>query len=200
MSTSTPDELSIDAGVAARFWAKVGKGPGCWEWTGKISRGKRGGYGKLLVQRKERLAHRISWMLHNGRLPPEMCVCHKCDNRRCVRPNHLFLGTVADNDRDRHAKGREAKGDRHGSRTTPESLDKRARGEACGASKLTGEQVLEIRRKYVSRKYPYRKLAEEYGLSLTHVWRIVTGRYWRHVPRESRPECHPAMETERCAA
>jgi hypothetical protein len=88
------------------FWARVVKtGDGCWQWTGVTNEW---GYGRLVPPHNV-LAHRFSWTLHFGAIPEGMLVCHTCDNPSCARPGHLFLGTVADNNRDRDAKGRAAK-------------------------------------------------------------------------------------------
>ena len=89
---------------AHRFWGMVNKTEGrCWLWEGMLSWG---GYGLLKVSGRKRRAHRISWELHNGPIPPGLLVLHKCDVRHCVRPDHLFLGTDLDNVVDMHIKGR----------------------------------------------------------------------------------------------
>src|SRR5690606_18431715 len=89
-----------------RFWSKVTKGESCWEWGGYVD--KQSGYGKLAMRPGPPTgAHRVSWQLHNGPIPEGMWVLHSCDNPKCVRPDHLFLGTPLDNSRDMVSKGRE---------------------------------------------------------------------------------------------
>lgn len=94
--------------LSRRLWARVDKSGDCWVWAGGVNHG---GYGVL---RKPRgiatLCHRVAYVLTNGCVPDDICVLHRCDNRRCCNPSHLFLGTRGDNNRDRSAKGRTARG------------------------------------------------------------------------------------------
>lgn len=111
-----------------RFWSKVKKTKHCWEWTAGIS----DGYGYFTTDGISTRVHRFSYELHKGRIPEGMFVCHTCDNRACVNPKHLWIGDHTANMRDMHFKGR---ANNRG----------RARGERSARSKLTSEQVREIR-------------------------------------------------------
>jgi hypothetical protein len=158
--------------LISRFWEKVERSDGCWNWT---SWRNQSGYGLFTIGRSPCRAHRYSWELHFGPIPDGMCVLHRCDNRLCVRPDHLFLGTRRENAADMKAKGRQAQGER--------LRDRRViRGEDCTWSKLSAAQVLAIRSRYESGSDTLATLSDEYGISYNHVYAIVRRTTWKHLP------------------
>jgi hypothetical protein len=137
---------------------------GCWNWLGRLWNG----YGRINVEGKTLRAHRYSWMLRNGReVPAGMVVCHSCDNPKCVNPDHLFLGTPAENVMDCVSKGRHARGDK--------LAHPRAKGEKNGNSRLTKEQASAIR--FDGR--PQRVIAAQYGVCRETVGKIKRGELWK---------------------
>ena len=143
-----------------RFWVKVKKTDGCWLWTAGLFCD---GYGQFtLSHRKMVKAHRYSWEIHNGQIPKGKFVCHHCDVKNCVNPTHLFLGTPADNMRDKVEKGRQS------------------RGEKQPHSKLTRVMVLEARERR-SKGETLVSLARDMKISYSVMWRTIAGQDWKHI-------------------
>lgn len=164
-NTRAPYVRPVGPTVAERFYAKVSKTPtetGCLEWTA----GLRNGYGYFNPDGTNVYAHRFAWELVNGHIPPGMYACHACDNRKCCNPAHIFIGTPTENAHDRDRKGRTA--------TNPNP------GESNGNSKLTAEQVREIRSQKYADWYDG-DIAAEFGVSRTLIAGVLSCRSWRHL-------------------
>ena len=141
------------------FEEKVIKKEGCWDWKGAAASG---GYVDIRYNKKKLLAHRASWIIYKGNIPNKLCVCHTCDNRRCTNPDHLFLGTLKENNEDRDKKLRGIQGSRH------------------HKSKLTETNVIEIR-EMLKLGIPSKKIANDFGVSDGAIWFIKHGKTWQHV-------------------
>jgi hypothetical protein len=139
------------------FWSKVNKE--CWGWNGALDSD---GYGLIKLNGKVCKAHRVSWEIHCGPIPDGIDVLHSCDNRSCTNPEHLFLGTNADNIQDRCKKGR-----------TPA-------GETHPRARLTKYDVVLIRAE--AKHVPQTLLAKQYGVNQRTISDIVTRKRWKSVP------------------
>jgi hypothetical protein len=131
----------------------------------------------MVIHGKQIGAHRFSYILAHGRIPKGLFVCHTCDNRGCVNPAHMFLGTSKDNMQDAARKGRTLSGDKHPSHVHPEMI---RRGESSSHHRLTSEQVLAIR-KAQQEGAPRRALATEYGVDRSTIDAIVHRKTWKHI-------------------
>lgn len=161
---------------SVRFWARVEKSDGCWGWIG--SRHKFG-YGYLRTGGITELAHRVSYELNVGTIPSGMSVLHSCDNPPCVNPAHLHLGTQTDNMRECKERGRNSYGTEHSARLKSKPWTP-ARGESNGLSKLTEDDVLEVRslhRDGVSNV----ALARQFRVTQPTICQVVNRKSWRHV-------------------
>lgn len=159
-----------------RFWSKVDKNNdnGCWVWLG--ARFPKA-YGRFTIKCKSYRAHRVSWFLERGVIPPEILVLHKCDNRPCVNPGHLFLGTFKINSMDMVNKGRSVGGTNHWTNTNPENIQ---RGENCHSSKKTETEILEIRK--LSREgVTQKEMSRIFMISQPTISDIVRKVTWSHL-------------------
>ncbi|HET9839582.1 MAG TPA: HNH endonuclease [Candidatus Angelobacter sp.] len=142
-----------------RFLARVAPRPdGCWLWTGLV---RPDGYGATRFAGREEAAHRVAWKLFRGKIGNGISVCHTCDVRACVNPAHLFLGTPAENARDMRQKGRDRRGEKHGS------------------AKLTLAQVRQIKTMLEEDRMYVSEIAREFGVSETTIRAIKTGKTWK---------------------
>ncbi len=167
-------EIKLSDEDTARFWRKVNKdGPipdqsnphykgleQCWEWTAGCFTA---GYGMFTLNRTPFLAHRASWTIHFGDIPPKLRVLHRCDYVKCIRPEHLWLGTSDDNNKDKGEKGR-----------APRGVDN-------PEAKLSEENVLEIRARYAAGGTTLVALAAEFGVTFALIGCIVRRKIWRHI-------------------
>lgn len=147
------------------FWARVDRSGSCWIWTGARFTN---GYGSSGRKGRHKYAHRQSWEMINGPIPHGKLVLHHCDVRNCVNPEHLYLGSHADNMRDCMERKR------HQKYVKPWTV---LRGEECGPSKLTEADVIAIR----ADDGKQRDIAKQYGISQYNVWSIKHRKTWRHV-------------------
>lgn len=136
---------------------------GCFEWQGAVHKG---GYGVVTFGGRQQQAHRVSFGVFRKVIPDGLCVCHRCDNRKCINPSHLFIGTHKQNSEDMVRKGRAA------------------RGADCHSAKLTAEDVARMPDRYAAGEST-KQIAESHGIAMLTVSRILSKKIWRHVERPS---------------
>lgn len=165
-TTDSPRESFADA-----FWSNlVIIGGGCWEWLRALNEH---GYGVFRSASKnlahgipEVLAHRVAWHLTHGPIPDGLFVCHHCDNRKCVKPDHLFIGTARDNALDMVRKGRQVIADQ--------------RGDLHPGRKLSSQDVIAIRAARASGEQAT-AIARRYGVNYRTIIAACTGKTWAHI-------------------
>lgn len=158
LTCDTTDLLPDDP----RFWSYVDKTETCWLWTRSTTSTGYGQVNRPKVSSHPLAAHRYSWLLTRGPIPDGLIVRHTCDMPLCVRPEHLLLGTKAQNSRDMVERGRH-------------------REAALRRAKVTPEKVIEMRARYAAGGVTYRSLAAEYGLDFANVGHIIRRRTWTHI-------------------
>lgn len=157
-------EATRDEAFVATFWKRVARSEDCWTWTG----GKAGPYGQLQYRKQRLLAHRFSWVLFTKQdCPQEQVVRHRCDNPPCVRPDHLELGSVAQNVRDTYERHRRATGNPTLGSGRPNAL-------------LTDELVVSLRRQARAGQSIH-SLARNFDVAYSTIYRAIRGNGWPHV-------------------
>jgi len=170
-----PTTVPVMKGRFERFFIKC---DGCWNWHGTLSPKN---YGVFYLSKSKRIAaHRAAWEFYKGKIFGELQVLHKCDNRRCVNPNHLFLGTNSDNVADKVAKGRCAS--LSGSENPMyKNYASAARGDRVSGSKLNDSAVISIRQEYKNGGTSQNILARKYKVSQSCIWGILNRKTWTHI-------------------
>jgi hypothetical protein len=165
-SSRTPGSRLSNISITDRFWRGVIKSDDytCWEW---IKNKNAGGYGRISISGKIISAHRLSWEIHFGPIPDDMCVCHHCDNRSCVNPNHLFLGTYKDNNNDMVSKGRHHP----------------CIGEKNPKAKLKETDIATIIKLNKS-GFDALTISRKYSVTSNNIRHIINGKSWKHLSRK----------------
>lgn len=150
---------SLSLAERLEFYSIPEPNSGCMLWSGGLFRGT--GYGRMSWHGRVHLVHRLSWRAHRGEIPKGLFVCHKCDVPSCINPDHLWLGTHAENMADRNKKGRAS----------------RMKGEASPQAKITESTAISIR----SDRRPAAIVAAQHGLARDTVYHIRSGITWKHL-------------------
>ena len=146
-----------------RLLNRVNKTNSCWLWNGAKNRNN--GYGRIKISGNVKSTHRLSYKLFKGKIPKGMLVCHSCDIKSCVNPNHLFLGTHSDNLRDAFKKG-----------IASNNGIPFGRGENHPSHKLTQKQALFIKSNH--KNFTYLSLGNKFGVDKSAIYRVIKGKTW----------------------
>jgi hypothetical protein len=145
-----------------RFWQRVRVGDNCWTWEGSAHTNN--GYGQFTLSQSRRVVtHRAAWELTNGPIPEGLSVCHRCDNPKCVRPGHLFLGTHAENMADMGRKGRQ----------------RGPKGATHHKARLSEADVVDVRRRLAAGETQL-AIGKMYNVHPTTIGYIARGKSWKH--------------------
>jgi len=158
----TKDHKAVEVTDREKFEARMTVTPGCWLWNGTKDYK---GYGVIYASKRRRFAHRFSYELYVGEIPPGLCICHKCDNPGCVNPDHLWAGTNQENVDDKMKKGRWGCGERKP-------------GQKLSYAKLQDSDIYAIR----ADARCYTAIARQYGVMVTHIRDIKLRLAWAHLP------------------
>lgn len=162
MSSVNKVKVTVDPFLLARFLESIERNAnGCWNWTEAENSN---GYGRFVIRGEQQLAHRAAYTLFFGDIPDGLNVCHRCDNRKCVNPEHLWLGTQSDNLTDASVKGRMFRPD--------------TRADKNGNTSLTWDQVRAIRDMHQSGVRKYR-IAGLFGVSPSTITNITKHETWK---------------------
>ena len=169
--------FNVTDDLRARFWRRVEKqDQGCWLWLGA----HRNGYGAIKHDGKVLSPHVVSYAIHHGDIPPGKIICHTCDNRLCVSPDHLYAGDLSDNARD--------------------MFDRRkigaARGVECGNAVLTEDVVRRAWALRLTRGWGARRTASQLGVSCFAIHHVFHRGGWSHVPKPTEAECRQIAAAE----
>ncbi len=146
--------------VEQRFFSYVEKTESCWNWKGFLNKK---GYAQFRINYTRHPAHRVAYLLFRGPVEAGLLVCHRCDNPRCVNPDHLFLGTNQDNVRDMVSKKRHRTGSRKPN------------------SKMNDESVRELFTMCSKRYFEHEELAKMFGVCRPLITNILNGKRWKHL-------------------
>lgn len=149
--------------IRDRLLSRVVVLDGCWEWSGYIDNY---GYGRIMTKDGPQRTHRVSYCVHHGEIPSGLSVLHHCDNRKCINPAHIYVGTQKQNMADKVGRGRALTGNN--------------RGTAHPAAKIADADVYEIRKSKDSNP----TLAKKYGLTPAAIGMVKRRRTWSHLPEK----------------